>query len=261
MSHAQTSSNGAGAVHARPRLRGRPTTARITPYGAPASLLLHGLGVALLLFAFRSNLDSAETHMVPVELVISEETNVAAAAPPAPEEEKFDRPPLEARTAPPEPEIAEPAPIDAKAPEFKIATPKPETPRNDINALLNQLTKPDRTAPRTALRPSDAVGASNMATASLADALRSQIRNCWSPIIGAPNPADQIVSFGLSLNRDGSVASLELLTMSGNPYTAAAAEAASRAIYQCQPYRLPLERYAQWREFRPLRFDPRQMAQ
>jgi len=32
-------------------------------------------------------------------------------------------------------------------------------------------------------------------TASLADMLRSQIRNCWSPIAGAPNPADQIVSF------------------------------------------------------------------
>lgn len=260
MSHAQTSSKGAGASNARPRLRGRATTARVNPYGAPASLLLHGLGVALLLFAFRNNLDSAETHMVPVELVIAEETNVAAAAP-APTEETFERPPLEARTAPPEPEIAEPAPLDAKAPEFKIAPPKPETPRNDINALLNQLTKPDRAAPRTAARTSDAVGASNMATASLADALRSQIRNCWSPIIGAPNPAEQIVSFGLSLNRDGTVASLELLTMGGSAYTAAAAEAASRAIYQCQPYRLPLERYAQWREFRPLRFDPRQMAQ
>lgn len=259
MSHAQTSAGNAKGG-GRPRLRGRPTTACVNPYGAPASLLLHGLGVALLLFAFRGNLDSAETHMVPVELVIAEETNVAAAAPPAPDE-TVERLPLEARTAPPEPEIPEPAPLDAKAPEFKIATPRPEAPRNDINALLNQLTKPDRTAPRTAPRASDAVGASNMATASLADALRSQIRNCWSPIIGVPNPAEQIVSFGLSLNRDGTVASLELLTMSASPYTAAAAEAASRAIYQCQPYRLPLDRYAQWREFRPLRFDPRQMAQ
>ena len=37
------------------------------------------------------------------------------------------------------------------------------------------------------------------------------------------------------------------------------AEAASRAIYQCQPYRLPADRYNLWRQIKPLRFDPRQM--
>ncbi len=253
MSLAQTSS-------AKPRLRGRPTTARRAPYGAPAALLLHGLGVAVMMFAFRSNLDLAETHVVPVELVIAEQTNVAAAAPAALPDETFERPPLEALAPPPEPDIAEPAPVEAKAPEFKVAPP-PREQRNDINDLLNQLTKPDRTAVRTAPRATEATGAANMATATLADALRSQIRNCWNPIPGAPNPADQVVSFGLRLNRDGTVAALELLTMSGNAYTAAAAEAASRAIYQCQPYRLPVERYSQWQEFRPLRFDPRQMLQ
>ena len=45
----------------------------------------------------------------------------------------------------------------------------------------------------------------------------------------------------------------------GNPYTRAAAEAASRAIYQCAPYKLPAERYSEWQEINPLRFDPRQM--
>jgi hypothetical protein len=166
---------------------------------------------------------------------------------------------------PPEPEIAEPAPIDVKPPQIKIAEPpKPVPPRerNDINALLNQLTRAEptpRNAARTAPRAAEAIGAGNAATASLADALRSMIRMCWSPIPGAPNPADQVVSFGLRLNQDGTVASLQLLTLNGNAYTAAAAEAASRAIYQCQPYRLPPERYGQWQEFRPLRFDPRQM--
>jgi hypothetical protein len=46
---------------------------------------------------------------------------------------------------------------------------------------------------------------------------------------------------------------------SGNAYTRAAAEAARRAIFQCQPYKLPQDRYSQWREINPLRFDPRQM--
>ena len=49
------------------------------------------------------------------------------------------------------------------------------------------------------------------------------------------------------------------MAAAGNPYTRASSEAASRAIYQCQPYRLPAESYNQWREINPLRFDPRQM--
>jgi hypothetical protein len=248
---------------ARPRLRPRPTTERGSPAGVAASLTLHVLAVAALLFSFRGFVPPGENSAVPVDLVIAEETNVAAAAAPqqAPEPEKFERPALEPMAPPPEPDIAEPAPVDVKPPEIKIAEPEKPAPKNDINALLNQLTKaePAPRNARTASRAADAAGAGTMATASLADALRSQIRNCWSPIPGAPNPADQVVSFGLRLNQDGSVAKLELLTLNGNAYTSAAAEAASRAIYQCQPYHLPPERYAQWQEFRPLRFDPRQM--
>jgi colicin import membrane protein len=165
--------------------------------------------------------------------------------------------------APPEPEIAEPAPIDVKPPEISIAAdpPKPAPRRDDINALLNQLTRPEP-APRNAraaARAQEAVGAGNAATASLADALRNAIRGCWSPIPGAPNPADQIVTFSLQLNRDGTVARVEAQTLGGNSYTAAARLAAERAIHGCQPYNmLPASRYNEWRDFQ-LRFDPRQM--
>jgi outer membrane biosynthesis protein TonB len=247
-----------------------PTTARRAPYGVPASLLLHGLAVAALLFAFRGFVPPGETNMVPVDLVtIAEETNVAAAAPPQPPQETppetIQRPPLEPMAPPPEPEIAEPAPVEVKPPEIKIAEPKPEPKResNDINALLNQLTKPapaPRNAARVATRAADAVGAGTAATASLADALRSAIRACWNVNPGAPNPADQIVNFELRLNRDGTIAGWALLDApSSNSYTRAAVEAAGRAVYACQPYNmLPANRYNEWREFR-LRFDPRQM--
>jgi hypothetical protein len=241
-----------------------PTTAAGTPYGIPASLVLHGLAVAALLFAFRGMVPPGEANMVPVDLItIADETNVAAVAPPEPQQETFERPPLEPMAAPPEPEIAEPAPIDAKPPEITIAEPKPAPRRenNDINALLNQLTRPEP-APRNArpgARAQEAVGAGNAATASLADALRNAIRGCWSPIPGAPNPADQIVTFTLQLNRDGTVARVQAQTLGGNSYTAAARLAAERAIHGCQPYNmLPANRYNEWREF-SLRFDPRQM--
>ena len=38
----------------------------------------------------------------------------------------------------------------------------------------------------------------------------------------------------------------------------AAADSAVRAVYQCQPYELPAEKYAVWRDM-ILNFDPRQM--
>lgn len=268
---------------ARRAIRARPTTARGPSYGVPASLALHALGVAVMLFAFSSSHAPLEdSTVVPVDLIIAESTNVTAAAPPAPQEEPqedlFVPPAPPEAVPPPLPEIAEPAPVEAQVPEFKVAqppppkpeppkpeppkpAPKPPAPRNDINALLNQLTRaqPNTAKPAPTPGATSSAGAAGMATASLADALRSQIRNCWSPMTGAPNPEDQVVSFSLRLNRDGTVGGLEILSVRPNSYGAAAAEAASRAIYQCAPYRLPLERYAQWREFRPLRFDPRQM--
>ena len=240
-------------------MRSRPTTARQPVLGLPASLLLHGLAIASIFFVFNTSFaPPEESHAVPVELVtMARQTNVAAAAPPPQEDQpvKRDLTPL----APPEPQMVEPAPVpDIKPPKIEIE--KPDT-RQDISNLLDQLTRPEKPAKKNAQVATQSAGLSSAMTASLADMLRSQIRACWSPIAGAPNPADQIVSFDLQLNPDGTIASIETLTVSSNPYTAAAVSAAERAIYQCSPYRLPRDSYSQWRQFRPLRFDPRQMVQ
>jgi hypothetical protein len=248
-------------ISTRPRARPRPTTARQPVLGLPVSLLLHGLAVASIFFVFNTSFaPPQESHAVPVELVtLARQTNVAAAAPPPQEEQpvKRDLTPV----APPEPQMVEPAPVPDNQPP-KIEIQKPDT-RQDISNLLDQLTKPEKPAKnvRNAQVASQNAGLSSAMTASLADMLRSQIRNCWSPIAGAPNPADQIVSFDLRLNPNGTIASIETLTVSSNPYTAAAVSAGTRAIYACQPYHLPAESYSQWREINPLRFDPRQMVQ
>jgi hypothetical protein len=240
----------------------RPTTARQPVIGLPVSLVLHGFAIASIFFVFNSAYSPPEeSHAVPVDLVtLAEQTNIAAAPPPPQEEPiKRDLEPL----PPPEPKLvpAEPAP-DIKPPKFTIEDkPRPPDTRQDITRLLAQLTAPDKLPRKNAEEASQSAGLANAMNASLADMLRSQIRNCWSPIAGAPNPADQIVSFDLRLNPDGTIASIETLTISSNPYTAAAVSAAERAIYQCSPYRLPRESYSQWRQFRPLRFDPRQMVQ
>jgi hypothetical protein len=258
----------------------RPTTARGPRYGVVASALFHGLILAAALFTFHRNFETPEdSHVVPVDLVtIADQTNVAAQAPPAPEPQKLDVPPpvLE---APPEPQMqeVEPAP-EPPVPKFDIQKEKPppvdkpvkESKAAPLNfdALLNKLTTPDKPVKNAKAGPRviQGIGTGNLMTADLADALKSQIYRCWSPPTGAPDARDLIVDYDLSLNPDGSVGRLQMTPgtaaqAAGNGYTRAAAEAASRAIYQCQPYRLPPDRYNVWREINPLRFDPRQMME
>lgn len=258
------------------------TTARGPRFGVALSTVFHGLIFAAAFLSFQRNFNAPEdTHVVPVDLVtIADQTNVAAQAPPTPEPEKMDKP-VPALEAPPEPQMqeVEPAP-EPPIPQFDVAKEKPkpvekpvEKPQptrkemqQDFNALLNKLTTPEKPVKTAKAGPRviPGVGNGNLMTADIADALRSQIYRCWSPPTGAPDARDLIVDYDLNLNPDGTVGRLQMTpgtaaAAAGNGYTRAAAEAASRAIYQCQPYRLPPDRFAQWREINPLRFDPRQM--
>jgi len=254
------------------------TTARGPRFGVAFSTVFHGLIFAAAFLTFNRSFNTPEdSHVVPVDLVtIADKTDVAAQAPPTPEPEKMDKP-VPALEAPPEPKMQElePAP-EPEMPKFDVAKDKPkpvDKPQptkkqqaQDFNALLNKLTTPDKPVKTAKAGPRviPGVGAGNLMTADIADALKSQIYRCWSPPTGAPDARDLIVDYDLSLNPDGSVGRLQMTpgtaaAAAGNGYTRAAAEAASRAIYQCQPYRLPPDRYAQWREINPLRFDPRQM--
>jgi outer membrane biosynthesis protein TonB len=257
----------------------RPTTERGSGAGIALSLLLHAALIGATYFTWSRMLDTTpESHAVPVDLItVTDQTNVQAMAPPpppTPPKEDIPQPPVE----PPPPQLmdVEPAP-EPPMPDIKIKpepkkveeTPKPpeepkpkKQPSQDFAALLNKLTAPPKTPPNAKVGPRtvQGIGAANAMTADLADALKSQIYQCWSPPVGAPNAADLVVDFDLALNPDGTPASATSNALSsGNPYTRAAAEAARRAIFQCQPYRLPQDRYSQWREINPLRFDPRQM--
>lgn len=254
---------------ARALRRPRPTTANPPLLGYAVSLLFHAALAAAVLFSLRHAFEVApETHAVPVDLVtVAERTNVAAQAPPQPKLEKIVIPPSTIEPPPlPQFQEAEPVP-DVEAPKFKVRPPTRKEQQRDFAALLNKLTAQQKAPPPNAKagqRTVTGIGAMNGMTADLADALKSQIYRCWSPPVGAPNANDLVVEFDLQLNPDGSVASLRLgrnsaMAAAANRYTRAAAEAASRAMYQCQPYKLPANRYTQWREVSPLRFDPREI--
>jgi hypothetical protein len=240
------------------------------------SFALHAGLIAATYFTWHRMVEmSPESHAVPVELVVAEQTNVRAEAPPQVEEKKvaetvkMDEPPL-----PPFAD-AEPAPLPP-VPQIKIVVPKtkldqPDQPKTkkqqvaDADAVLNKILAQAK-VPKNAkagTRIIQGVGNQSMATADLSDALKSQIYRCWNPPVGAPNANDLVVDFDLKLNPDGTVLGRPQLSgnsasAQGNPYTRAAAEAASRAIYQCAPYNLPAKRYNDWRDI-TLRFDPREM--
>src|SRR3954464_3224857 len=159
----------------------RPTTARGPRSGLLLSLALHaGLIAGTYLTWHRMIAPSDIGQAVPVELVtVAQQTNVAPQAPP-PEKIEVPKPDL----APPElPKFveAEPAPLPP-VPKFKI---KPETTdetdetakkpsAKDFAALLNKLTAapPPAKNAKPATQTVQGVGAANMATASLVDALR-----------------------------------------------------------------------------------------
>ena len=258
--------------------RSQATTENGPRYGVVLAAAFHVLIFSAALLTFQRNFDTPEdSNVVPVDLVtIADQTNIQAQSPPTPPSEAMERPQPSALEAPPEPEMieAEPAPVPPM-PQFEIAKEKPkpvEKPKparksaqQDFNDLLSKLTAPDKPVKNAKAGPRaiQGVGAGNQMTADLADALKSQIYRCWSKPEGfaADRANDLVVEFDLELGPDGRVIRADSAAVNpGNPsrYNYAAGIAARNAIYQCQPYRLPPERYNQWRQINPMRFDPRQ---
>jgi outer membrane biosynthesis protein TonB len=257
----------------------------VSPAGLAGSAALHAAIILSAFFTWQHTLKIVDESppIVPVELVtIAPKTNIRATVKPPPKieprEDKFATPPpVEATPPPPIPKPEEPAPEPAPAPPVVKPEPKPkpvhkvkpkpkeEKPKkkfdiNNIEALLNKVApKQEKSNAKVADRTIKGIGAQNAMTMDLVDSLRNQIAQCWSPPAGAPHPEDLIVDFFVQLNPDGSVATATPRTQPRNSYVRAAIEAARRAIFTCQPYKLPADRYSQWHEIDPLHFDPRQM--
>ena len=266
------------------------TDARDWPWIAAGigAIALHAAIVVATLFTWSHKLDIVDENsaVVPVDLVtIAPKTNVTASAPPAPKVPDVTPvqapPPPAAQPATPPQEDTEPPPVDTAPSEPLIkAQPPPPVPKlkpqtqppakkpavDPMKAIVDGLlsTPPAPSNAHPSQRTTKGFGAQTAMNADLQDALRSMIRPCWSPQIGAPNVADLIVDFDISLNPDGSVAQAPQLTgqsasmVASNTYTRAAADAARRAIIECAPYKLPANQYGTWRAF-TFHFDPRQM--
>lgn len=254
------------------------------PAGMIVAVALHAAIIAATLFTFTHTLDiqTQSPPVVPVDLVtLGDKNNIApmvrkkVEAPPKEEAQPDNNdtapaptPQQKAEEAPPPPtESTDVVPVPKPPPPAVVPKQKPPQPEQkkdkfDLDALANML---DKRAPAKSSTPNakvadrnvKGIGAMNAATADLVSMLYEQIRQCWNEPSGAPRPEDLIVSFRLFLAPDGSIAQQPQLTaQSGSgSYAQAAVEAARRAIYTCAPYKLPQDRYNQWRDV-TFTFDP-----
>lgn len=227
----------------------------------------------------------------PLEKPAEPEPQKQAALPPEPAPETPKPPEV---TAPPEPvpdvkapepmpvpqvdfekeKAAEPTPSPETADARPRQKPKPPAPKtktsqmDKLAALLNKLPTSTPSDAGEKAAPTDqenikAVGSATALTMTELDALRNQMKRCWTVQAGAANPEDLIVTVRIYLNPDGSLAREPQLVeqgrlASGDPSFRVAAEAALRAVRMCQPYQLPVEKYSDWRDIE-MRFDPREM--
>lgn len=206
-----------------------------------------------------------------------EQTAEAAEKPKAeqkPEEKLKAETPKEAA---PKPEAKKPEEKPAKPKEAAAAPPqKPAPPaaakKRDFNtdriaALLNKI--PDAANEPSPVVPSDETpskkvrGQSNgtqmIMSVNEIDALRARIAQCWSPPPGGLGADQIVVKLRLKLNEDGTLVGYPTVANSGSsPFFQAAADSAVRAVYQCQPYSLPSDKFALWRDM-ILNFDPSEM--
>lgn len=168
-------------------------------------------------------------------------------------EEKPAKPKVAAKSAP-------------KKPAPKAAEKKRDFNTDRIAALLNKI--PDATDAPNPVVPSDETankvhGQSNGTQMAMGvneiDALRARIAQCWSPPPGGLGAEQIVVKLRLKLNEDGTLVGFPTVANSGSsPFFQAAADSAVRAVYQCQPYTLPGDKYALWRDM-ILNFDPSEM--
>ena len=156
---------------------------------------------------------------------------------------------------------AETNPIRQLRPVARPAPPKPK-PVLDVSQIRALLNKTPDTPAEAALVAEEDVASKNIRlTLNEIDAFRTQMRRCWNPPSGARNAEDLIVQVRVSLAPNGMISAGPKVMnrrQLGDPFFRAAAESVLRAIRRCQPFEMPPEKYAAWRDIE-LKFDPGKM--
>ncbi len=153
-----------------------------------------------------------------------------------------------------------------KLDEKKLAEKKKKEAFDDIANFLNK-EETERTAPQKSTDVTGspeksemaASGADDALAATIIDALRQRLTECWSVPPGA-REANVVVKVKFALNRDGSVNGSPTVTNDdGDPLFALTAQSAVSAVMECQRYDfLPPEKYDLWKGI-TINFNPNMM--
>lgn len=190
-----------------------------------------------------------------------------AAVQPVVEPEPTPKPKPERKPEPEPQPVQAPTPMVPNPPKAK---PKPP-PDTTLDSILKSVEKiKPRPEPDQAEKViKDLARATPRVTSSLdskmtiseIDAVKRQIERCWNVPAGAKDAKNLVVDIHVLLNPDGSVREARIVDqarMQSDSFFQAAADSARRAIYLCQPLRLPPEKYSLWQEM-TLSFNPSQI--
>jgi outer membrane biosynthesis protein TonB len=154
--------------------------------------------------------------------------------------------------------------------------PSKKTDQALASILKNLLPKtsaaPESKPQESATKPSDAKPSrrqghtssrlSDRDTVRLQDAIRQQLMPCWNPPAGAKDARDLVVTVDVSISKEGMITRAEIVRDArlSDTFYRAAAESARRATRnpRCQPLKLPLEHYEDWKDV-TLTFDPKNL--
>jgi len=151
--------------------------------------------------------------------------------------------------------------------EKKKDKPKKKKKKKDFMALLNNIEKTEASSEGKAQAEQDIDSTADHAANNISDVLsiteldliRRQLAACWNVPAGARDAKDLYVDIRVDMNPDGTVRTATVVGSSGagGPFAKAAADSALRAVKnpQCNPLKLPLDRYDQWKTIE-IRFDP-----
>ena len=90
-------------------------------------------------------------------------------------------------------------------------------------------------------------------------AMGRQVGPCWNTLAGGAEAELLVVKVELRLNKDGTLKGApKVINRGRSPFFQVAVDRAIGALYQCQPYKLPLKDYKHWRHIR-YTFDPQEM--
>jgi len=162
------------------------------------------------------------------------------------------------RSKPPAPKPTQTAKTDTNTPSQLKSTAQSKFDADQIKALLDkQKSSGGAQSQQTAgFGAEEARNPTQMMTQSELDALRAQVQRCWNLPVGWTNPAEVTVTIRFKLNQDGTVNGIPSIEQyPASQYGTVAAEGAVRAVLQCGPYQLPIEKYDQWSEVQ-MRFSP-----